>query len=323
MPSLRFPRSILELGRVFADEKTCLRYLSRIRWPHGFTCPYCGGRKGYPISERAAVKCASCERHVYLKVGTVMEKSKTSLCSWFAGAYLMTTLTPGISAVQFQRQVNIPSYECAFQILHKLRAAAGQRELPRLTGEVEVDETYVGAVRKGKRGRGAKGKALVVAAVEVRGHAAGRARLRKISHASKRELGRFLKDHVELGTKVNTDGWKGYRGIEKLGYEHDVVIESTDESDVKDWLSHVHRVFGNLKTWLNGTHHGVSPKHMQAYLNEYVFRFNRRRKPKQAFDTLLGLAVQRGGPTYEKLYHAGFRGGWKHPNPLGFEVAML
>lgn len=313
----KFPRSILELGRIFSDEKACLRYMLEIRWPDGFTCPHCQSEKYYWIKTRGIIKCASCDKQISLKAGTVMEKSKTLLCSWFAGAYLMTTLTPGISAVQFQRQVNIPSYECAFQILHKLRAAAGQRELARLTDEVEVDETYVGAVQPGRRGRGAKGKALVVAAVEVRGRAAGRARLRKIEHASKKELGTFMKDHVETGAKVNTDGWSGYDKIEKLGYEHDVVIESTRESDAADWLPHVHRVFGNLKAWLGGTHHGVSPKHMQAYLNEFVFRFNRRRRPKEAFNALLGLAAQRRGPTYKKLYRSGFRGGWRHPNPLG------
>jgi len=323
MTSLRFPRSILELGRVFADEATCLDYLFQARWPNGFVCPHCGHMRGYPIAKRAAIKCAGCEKHVYLRVGTVMEKSKTLLSNWFAGAYLMATFSQGISAAEFRRQVNIPSYKCAFQILHKLRAAAGQRDLSKLTGEVEVDETYVGAAQKGKRGRGAKGKALVVAAVEVRGRASGRMRLRRIKGATAKQLHKFITDHIEPGTKVNTDGWKPYRGIEKLGYEHDVVIESSDESDIKDWLPHIHRAFGNLKMWLNGTHHGVSPKHMQAYLNEFAFRSNRRRNPKKAFDELLGLAAHKGGPTYEKLYHAGVRGGWRHPNPLGVREVML
>jgi len=142
--SLHYPRSILELGRVFADEETCLRYLFQVRWPDSFVCPHCGGKKGYPIASRAAVKCAVCNKQVYLKVGTIMEKSKTSLCNWFAGAYLMATFTPGISAVQFQRQVNIPSYKCAFQILHKLRAAAGQRELVLLQSEMDSRPPWQG-----------------------------------------------------------------------------------------------------------------------------------------------------------------------------------
>ncbi len=313
---LRFPRSILELGRVFKDDETCLQYLFDIRWPDGFVCPDCGSGKGYPITSRAAIKCADCNKQVYLKAGTVMEKTKTSLCDWFAGAYLMTTLTPGISAVQFQRQVNIPSYECAFQILHKLRAAAGQREMGKLSGEVEVDEVFIGARRRGKRGRGAEGKSIVVGAIEDHGKYAGRARLRAIKKANAKHLHKFLVDHVEVGSTVKTDGFTAYRRIAKLGFRHDVVVASEHEDDAEGWLPHVHRMFGNLQTWLNGTHHGVSKKHMQAYLNEYIFRFNRRRSPKKAFDALLGLASHNSGPTYEKLYSVGAWGGWKHPNPV-------
>lgn len=321
--SLRFPRSILELGRIFSTEKKCLKYMFQIRWPDGFICPYCGGEKPYWIKSRKTFSCAACKKQISLKVGTVMEKSKTPLSVWFTGAYFMTTFKPGISAMEFQHQMNIPSYECAFQVLHKLRSAAGQHEDDKLSGEIEVDETFVGAERKGLAGRSAKGKSLIVGAVEIRGRAAGRARLRKITKASGRELQRFLRRHVEPGTQVNTDGWRGYASIHKLGFYHDVVVSSKIQSEVEEWLPHVHRVFGNLKVWLNGTHHGVSPKHIQAYLNEFTFRFNRRKNRKEAFNELLGLAAHRQGPTYEKLYRSGKRRGWKHPNPseAEFEVA--
>jgi transposase-like protein len=317
MTSLGLPRTILELGRVFSSEEKCREYLMAMRWPGGFVCPHCGGGGCSTIRSRPKqLKCNACNRQVSITAGTVMEKSKTPLCSWFAGAYMMSTLTPGISAVQFGRQVGISTYECAFQVLHKLRAAAGLREKESLRGTVEVDETYVGAERKGKRGRGAKGKALVVGAVEVSGTAAGRCRLRVVPNVRRKTLHKFLRDHVARGSVVKTDGLSSYEKMERYGYVHDVTVESTSEEDAKEWLPHVHRVFGNLKTWLNGTHHGVSPKHMQAYLNEFGFRFSRRRDPKKAFEVLLGLAAEHEGPTYERLYRAGLKGGWRHPNPL-------
>ena len=219
--------------------------------------------------------------------------------------------------MQLLHQTDIGAYECAFQVLHKLRAAAGQRELDKLSGTVEVDEVYIGAERPGRGGRGAKGKALVVAAVEVRGRASGRARLRRIPNVKGATLQQFLKDHVARGSTVKTDGWSGYRRIESVGYRHDRVVEGTSHEVAEKWLPHVHRIFGNLKTWLNGTHHGVSPKHMQAYLNEFVFRFNRRKNPKAAFRVLLDLAGSHRAPTYEELYRAGTSKGWRHPNPLG------
>jgi len=319
---MQLPTTILELGRVFSSEERCREYLMEVRWPRGFVCPHCGESRSSPIPTRPRqIRCLACGRQTSIMAGTVMERSKTPLCSWFAGAYMMTTLTPGVSAVQFGRQTGIPSYECAFQVLHKLRAAAGLREKSRLSGTVEVDETYVGAEQKGKRGRGAKGKALVVGAVEVKGRGSGRCRLRVIRRPDRATLHRFLRGHVEPGALVKTDGFASYSGMEALGYEHDVTVESTSEADAAEWLPHIHRVFGNLKTWLNGTHHGVSPKHMQAYLNEFGFRFSRRKNPQKAFNLLLGLATEHEGPTYEMLYRSGKRQGWRHPNPLGVKEA--
>jgi transposase-like protein len=308
-----FPRSIFELGQLFSGDDSCLEYIVEARWPDGFKCPHCNGTRFYWLETRKKmIKCASCREQISLTAGTVMEKTKTSLCKWFTGAYLMTTHTPGISALQFQRQVDIPSYECAFQILHKIRASAVRPNRDKLSGYVEVDESWIGGHRLGKRGRGAEGKALVVGAIEVRGKGAARARFRRVRNASHETLSGFIKAHVEPGSIVRTDGWRGYIGIEDYGYQHSREIEESPERAALI-LPHFHRVISNLKAWIIGTHHGVSPKHMQAYLNEYCFRFNRRMSPWKAFETLLGLAAHSEGPTYNQLYA---NDGWIHRNPL-------
>jgi transposase-like protein len=320
---MRFPTDLLELGQVFSSDETCLEYMIQVRWPEGFRCPKCGGREARFMPERKALRCAkpSCDHWVFINQGTVMEKSKTSLCKWFAGAYMMTTVTPSISALQFQRQVGIPSYECAFQMLHKLRAAMVVPFRSKLEGEVEMDESIIGGHRIGPRGRGAEGKSLVIGAVEVVHYEdksgkertrAGRARLLHAEDASNRVIVSFLKDYVAAGTLVRTDGWKGYEGIEKYDYIHDPFILH-DPALASKVFPHIHRVFGNLKAWIIGTFHGVSPKHMQAYLNEYVFRFNRRFKPWEAFNAALGLASGSEAPTYQQLYRAGTLKGWEHP----------
>jgi len=213
-----------------------------------------------------------------------------------------------MSALQFQRQVGLKNYETAFTMLHKLRAAMVRAGRGRLTDTVEVDETYVGGERPGPTGRGALGKVIVAGAVDIRGRYANRVRLRVIPNVTQATLTEFVKANVVEGSTVKTDDWLGYNKLESAGYRHIVSGE----------LIHIHRVFSNLKTWLRGTHHGVSKQHLQAYLNEYVFRFNRRQTPMAAFQTVLGLAKGRMGPTYEGLYGvAKGRKAWLHPtNPI-------
>jgi transposase-like protein len=227
---------------------------------------------------------------------------------WFYAAYLVTTHTPGMSALQFQRQIGIPTYETAFAMLHKLRAAMVRGGRDRLSGAVEVDETYIGGERPGPTGRGALGKVIVAGAVDIRGKYANRVRLKVIPNVTSDTLINFVKSNVEEGSMVKTDDWRAYSRLNSAGYRH---MASSD-------LIHIHRVFSNLKTWLLGTHHGVSKQHLQAYLNEYTFRFNRRGTPMAAFQTVLGLAKERLGPTYKGLYGvAKGQKAWEHPtNPL-------
>jgi len=224
------------------------------------------------------------------------------LTLWFWAAYLVTTHTPGLSALQLQRQLGIDSYETAWAILHKLRRAMVRPDRERLKEKVEVDETYLGGPEVGLRGgRQLLDKALVVAAVEVRGKASGRVRLQMVPDASGPTLTGFVKANVERGAVVLTDGWQGYAPLSGLGYKHRPRTQGAPERAGRI-LPRIHRVFGNLKTWLRGTHHGVGHQHLQAYLDEFTFRFNRRRTPMAAFQTLLGLATLHGPTSYDLLY---------------------
>jgi transposase-like protein len=210
------------------------------------------------------------------------------LTQWFWAAYLATTLTPGLSAVQLQRQLGLTTYETAWTMLHRLRRAMLRPERDRLVGPVEVDESFVGGARSGKRGRGAGGKVLVIGAVEVRGEGSGRVRLAVIPSATRVALEGFVQSNVVEGSTVFTDGFPGYEGLEALGYDHRPEIQG-GKRNPRNILPRIHRVFSNLKTWLAGTHHGVGAKNMRVYLREFEFRFNRRRTPMAAFQSLLGL----------------------------------
>lgn len=239
-----------------------------------------------------------------MTAGTVLHRTRVPLTVWFWAAYLVTTHTPGLSAVQLQRQLGV-SYETAWALLHKLRRAMVTPEREPLKGRVEVDETYLGGPEAGlKGGRQLLDKALVVGAVEVRGRAAGRVRLHVVPDASARSLTGFVRRTVTPGAILLTDRWQGYASLPDLGYHHRPRTQGPPDRAGK-LLPHIHRVFGNLKTWLGGTHHGVGHDHLQAYLDEFAFRFNRRRIPMAAFQTLLGLASGVHGPTtYDMLYRS-------------------
>ncbi len=315
MPRPNFPKTIFEFNQWFPDEETCVNFLIQSRWPDGFICPRCGHGEYYWMKVRNLLQCQSCKYQTSVTAGTVMHRSRMPLKVWFQAAYLVATHTPGMSALQFQRQVGLSSYQTAFTMLHKLRAAMVRGGRDKISGLIEVDETYVGGERPGPTGRGALGKVIVAGAVDIRGKYANRVRLSVIPNVTQATLTEFVKTNVQEGSTIKTDDWLGYNKLASSGYNH---VVSTD-------LIHIHRVFSNLKTWLIGTHHGVSKQHLQAYLNEYIFRFNRRGVPMAAFQTVLGLSGQRLGPTYKGLYGvAKGRKTWEHPtNPLTKVLAEL
>ena len=278
------------------------------RWPDGFRCPKCGFGLFYWKKDRQLLQCKDCGHQASVTAGTVMHRTKLPLTVWFYAAYLVTTHTPGMSALQFQRKVGLSNYETAFTMLLKLRAGMVKEGRDKLSGLMQVDETYVGGEKPGLRGRGASGKVIVAGVAEVHGKAISRIRLRIIPNVTSDTLTKFVKANVVEGSTVVTDDWGGYVKLTQNGYRH-VVDDSA--------LGNIHKVFSNVKTWLIGTHHGVSKQHLQAYLNEYTFRFNRRRTPMAAFQTVLGLGTQRLGPTYEGLYGIAKHSklAWVHPNP--------
>ena len=319
---LPFPRSLPEFQRLFPDEAACAAYLERARWSDGFICLRCGMiGEPYRYSARPGVLCCrACRRETRLTAGTVMERTHTPLSVWFWAAYLVASQTPGISAVQLQRQLGLSRYETAFQILHKLRAGMVRPDQDQIGGKpdehVEADETWIGGRTRGE-GRGVHHKSLVAAAVEVRqrkpgtklnprrsGRYAGRVRLAVVPDRSARALGGFVKTVVVPGARIITDDWSGYAGLTKHGFNHVAIAERGDPQVAEEFMPIVHLVFSNLKTWLRGIHHGVSPQHLQTYLNEFTFRFNRRFYPFNAFRSLLGIAGGVTAPTYAQLYSA-------------------
>ena len=336
------PKTLPDFQRVFPNEEACAAYLYSVRFPSGFACPYCEWAGApYRFANRSdMLRCRRCRRDTRLTSGTVMQGSRLPLQTWFWAAFLVTSLTPGLSAVQFQKLLGVKRYETAFNMLHKLRAAMVRPERDLIGGEwlVEVDETYVGGVTQGE-GRGRHHKTRVAAAVEVRprhgapgpdpllgsqpqpqprprhrgGHGrgvvAGRLRLQVVTDRSQSILEPFVVQNVRKGSTVRTDGWTGYDNLRKLGFVHEPVDICGDHSKTDQHLPMIHIVFGNLDAWLLGTHHGVSAKHLQAYLNEFVFRFNRRFWPMVAFNSVLKLAAHSRPPTYDGLY----TGDWIHP----------
>ena len=329
-PDLPFPRSLPEFQQLFPDDVACVAYLEKARWSNGFVCPRCL-EPGEPFrfeNRPGVLRCRKCRKNTGLTVGTVMERSHTPLSVWFWAAYLVTSHTPGMSAVQFQRQLGLSRYETAFQILHKLRAGMVRPDQDRIGGRpenhIEVDETWVGGRTRGE-GRGVHHKVLVSCAVEVRhrqpgtklderhdGRYAGRVRLAVVPDRSAASLCGFVQSAVEPGALVVTDDWSGYAGLGKRGYKHHPILGAPEE--VETFLPMIHLVFSSLKTWLIGTHHGVSKKHLPAYLNEFTFRFNRRFYPFNAFRSLLGIAADTTSATYSELYS----GDWQHPTFSGY-----
>jgi transposase-like protein len=301
VPRPDFPKTLSEFQRRFATEDTCREYLARSRWPDGFRCRWCRREEAVVLPGRYLWRCKACGRDTSVTAGTVLHRTRRPLREWFWAAYLMTTHTPGMSALQLQRQLGIGRYETAWTMLQKLRRAMRRPQRERLREKVEVDETFVGH-REGLRGgRHVGDRVLVVGAVEVPGPASGRIRLEVVSDSSADSVCGFVERNVDPDATVITDGWSGYSLLTDMGYRHRPRKQgSAKRAGVI--LPRIHKIFGNLKTWLSGTHHGVEAKHMPAYLDEFVFRFNRRRTPMAAFQSLLGLAGAHGPTTRNRLY---------------------
>src|SRR6266704_579399 len=276
-----YPRSTGEFLAWFRTDEDCLDYLEWLRWPGGFACPGCSHAGGWRLDD-GRVKCGGCGKRTSVTAGTIFDKTRTPLTVWFHACWLFATAKDGLSAQHLQRALEIGSYHTAWAMLHRLRSALVRPGRGWLAGTVEVDETFIGGEEPGLRGGRQRGKKVLTGiAVEVREpKGTGRCRMSVLADASGASLGPFVSENVEPGSRVITDGWSGYQGLASLGYAHEVRNQSAAArrgEDPGELLPAVHRIASLAKRWLLGTHQGsVDEAHLPAYLNEFVFRFNRR-----------------------------------------------
>jgi len=269
-----YPKTLEELEQNFSTEDACRQYLFTLRWPDGFKCPACGNKKSWSLGS-GLFKCTSCGHKTSVIAGTIFEGTRKPLASWFRAIWWVTSQKNGASALGLKRILGLGSYQTAWTWLHKLRRAMVRPDRDRLSGIVQIDETFIGGVKHGKRGRGAEGKVLVLIIAQENGKRTGRIRLKKLTDTKASTLESAISEAVAPRTKIKTDGWAGYNGLNDLGYSHEVIRKSADVGD--NLLPLCHREASLIKRWLTGTHQGaVSHEHLSYYLDEYTFRFNRR-----------------------------------------------
>ena len=310
-----YPRSIMELERLFSTEEACRAYLARLRWPDGFRCPRCGGTETWPI-RAVLLQCTNCKYQASITAGTIFQDTRTPLTVWFRAMWWVTSQKNGASALGLQRVLGLKSYETAWTWLHKFRRAMIRPGRELLSGRVEVDECYIGSPEDDLRGRGSVDKTLVVVALQEDGKGIGRVRLRQIPDATAGTLNLFIKESVETGSVIHTDGWKGYSSVGSLGYTHEVTVLKGKKEDASELLPRVHLVISLLKRWLIGTHQGaVSHKHLDYYLDEFTFRFNRRKSTNRGklFYRLAQQAIAIEPVTLDKILHPGEKHAAKLP----------
>ena len=299
-----YPRTYREFVELFADDAACIGYLERLRWPGGFVCPTCKTTAEPWRQTRGRMVCPSCRHQGSVTAGTIFDKTRTPLTTWFEAAWHLTTAKNGLSAKTLERTLGT-KYRVAWTMLHRFRVAMVRSE--RLSGDVEIDETLVGGVEHGgKRGRGAA-KSIVVIAVEIlKPKGFGRLRMRHIPDASGANLLPFVCDAVAPGSMVHTDGWGGYNDLPKHGYTRQKTVLSSSGDPAHVSMPGVHRVTSLLKRWILGTHQGsVTKDHLQSYLEEFTFRFNRRtsRSRGLVFRRLLEQSVVTGPVTEADVTH--------------------
>ena len=268
-----YPRTLLEMERRFSSEEACIEYLAALRWPAGWACPRCAGVDAWSI-RRARWLCDHCRYEMSVTAGTIFQDTHLPLTLWFRAMWQITSQKNGISALGLQRVLGLGSYKTAWAMLHKLRRAMVRPGRDPLAGVVEVDEAYWGGEETGATGRQTELKTRIIVAAEEDGNGIGRIRLRTIPDVSKASLHGFIRQAIAPGSTVRTDGWPAYRGLD--GYVHDRQVQS-HQPEEEHLLPRAHRVISLLKRWLLGTHQGaVSPEHLDDYLDEFTFRFNRR-----------------------------------------------
>ncbi len=269
-----YPKTRRDFDEWFSTNEACMEYLGKLRWPEGFVCPRCGGTKAW-VTARSLWHCSGCGRQQSPVEGTLLHRTRFPIKTWFDAAWHVCEQKNGMSALGLQRAMGFGSYHTAWEWLHRMRLAMVMPYRNRLAGEVEVDETFVGGIKSGKRGRGAAGKVLVLIAAEVRSTTIGRIRLKVIPDATTATLTEAVAELVERGSNVVTDGLASYGGLTGAGFNH--TISRYTPTVGKNLLRNVNRGASLLKRWIVGTHQGsIGKDRLPVYLDEFVFRFNRR-----------------------------------------------
>lgn len=287
---------------MFKTEQDCIDYLVSLRWPNGFECPQCGSIRSWEKS-KFRYECSDCHKETSVTTNTMFHKTTKPLLIWFRAIWWMVAQKNGVSAKGLQKILGLGSYQTAWTWLHKFRRLMVLSGRSKLQGTIEVDEVLVGGKISGKRGRGAEGKSLIAVAVEVKDRKTGRVRLEKIPDASEKSLKSFIERNIEKASIIITDGLPSYSGLEKMGYMHKVQRSIVKEED-EEILPNVHRIASLLKRWLLGTHQSYLNKNkLGYYLDEYVFRYNRRTSNSRGllFMRLLEQSVITEPVTYDKI----------------------
>jgi transposase-like protein/ribosomal protein L37AE/L43A len=301
LSSFDFPKTEVEFDKQFGSEEACRTYLYKLRQAEGWCCEKCGHDKFWH-SKRDLYICEKCQHQHSLTSGTMFHRSRKPLTMWFKVIWWYTTRRSGVNATNLQELLGI-SYPTAWSWLQKLRMHSKRPEREKLSGQVEVDEFYLGGSKTGKQGRGSKNKTTIIAAVEKNNNKIGRIRMQKITNCEKENLKAFINENIEKGSKIITDGWSGYFGLDQnSNYDHEKVVSSVKE----DVTPGVHRVASLFKRVVLGTYQGnVSPKHVQKYLDEYVFRFNRRKSSHVGtkFYKMIQLTAASSIITFNNIVH--------------------
>ncbi len=287
-----YPKTLLEFEKQFSTEEACEEYLFMIRWPDGFKCPRCGHSKSWR-TQKKLLHCSSCGYQSSIISGTIFQDTSKPLQLWFRAIWHVVGQKNGVNALGLQKELGLGSYHTAWSWLHKLRCAMVRPGRERLLGTVEIDDVYIGSPVDGKRAPRLKNKAVVLVAVEKDGTKIGRIRLSQISNARIETLNEAIPKMIEPGTMVLTDGWSGYRELNGLGYQHKVLTYQNEAKE--NLLPGVNIIVSLLKRWLLGTHQGaVRRSHLDYYLDEFVFRFNRRTSQSRGklFYRMIQQAVQ-------------------------------
>lgn len=287
-----YPKNQMEFERLFSTDEKCLDYLHAIKYEGGYTCSICSHNE-YWTNQRRVLICKKCKQETSVTANTVFHGSKIPIHILFRLLWFVVIQKIGISALSLQNVFGIKRYATVWEWLHKFRRIMVLPAREKLSGIVEVDETFVGGTRKGKRGRGAEGKLIVIVAVELVKNHTGRIRMTIIEHADRKCINEFLKNNIEIESTIVTDGWAGYVDVKKMKYKHKIETKTISENG-ENLTPHVHKIASLLKRWLLGTHQNfTSDEYLAYYLDEYTFRYNRRNSKSRGllFYILLKQAV--------------------------------